>query len=77
MNPTTRGRGRPKIYTEEEAKQKRIETQKRIREERKMKEQKWIENTPIEQKDLITLLKVKTCDGEALDKIKELLNLLR
>lgn len=66
------GPGRPKIYTDEEARERRLVIQKRIREERKQKLGDWRAKASEEQKQLVRYLTDNIYDGEVLAKIKSL-----
>ena len=68
-------RGRPKMFTEEEQRAKRLAQQKQIREKRKEKLTKWRAETSHAQRDLVEVLQNVTIKDEEL--IKQIESLLK
>lgn len=79
MNPEstttqTRGRGRPRILTDDQVRERRLLTQQRIREERRARLEQWRTQTSPEQRRLITELSRKALsDDESMRMINHLL----
>ena len=75
--PVKRGRGRPKIFSDEEQRLKRLAQQKAIREKRKEKQLKWQEETSQAQKDLVLILQEYVVhDEEIIELMQELVEMI-
>lgn len=68
-----KGRGRPRLYSDEERKERKRALQRRIREAKKEKVKEYQNTVSQEQKDIIGLLSTIVYDEDKVGQIKEIL----